>query len=104
MDLTGWLEYFIAGLSTQLEEVKERGRRVIRADVLVHDRELNDRQRVVLLQLAEESPLNIQDLERLLPQVHRRTLQRDLKQMIDAGLVVSEGSTNRLVYRLGQAF
>ena len=104
MDLTAWLDCFVVGLSTQLEEVKERGRRVIRADVLVRDHELSDRQRIVLLHLAEKSPLSIQNLERLLPQVNRRTLQRDLKQMIDAGIVVSEGSTNQLVYRLSQAF
>ncbi len=30
MDLTGWLEYFVAGLETQLEEVKERGKQAIR--------------------------------------------------------------------------
>jgi hypothetical protein len=29
MDLTGWLDYFVTGLATQLEEVKERGRLAI---------------------------------------------------------------------------
>ena len=29
MDLTGWLEYFVAGLDTQLAEVYERGRQAI---------------------------------------------------------------------------
>ena len=29
MDLTGWLDYFVEGLATQMDEVKERGERVI---------------------------------------------------------------------------
>ena len=32
MDLTGWLEFFTAGLATQLDEVKGRGERTIRRD------------------------------------------------------------------------
>src|SRR5262245_65238110 len=31
MDLTGWLDYFVEGLATQLDEVTERGKRAIRA-------------------------------------------------------------------------
>ena len=34
MDLTGWLEYFVTGLDTQLTEVKERGRQAIHLDVI----------------------------------------------------------------------
>ena len=30
MDLTGWLEFFVEGLATQMDEVTERGKRVIR--------------------------------------------------------------------------
>ena len=28
MDLTGWLDYFVDGLATQMDEVRERGQRV----------------------------------------------------------------------------
>lgn len=33
------------------------------------------------------------------PGVHRRSLQRDLRDLIEKHLVVAEGATNRLVYR-----
>jgi hypothetical protein len=39
----------------------------------------------------------------LCPGVTRRTLQRDLKAMVDLGLLTSEGATNKLVYRLKAA-
>jgi hypothetical protein len=34
---------------------------------------------------------------------NRQSLQRDLKAMVDIGLLVSEGSTNKLVYRMKEA-
>lgn len=34
MDLTGWLEFFVQGLSVRMEEVKSRGTAIIRADIL----------------------------------------------------------------------
>lgn len=34
MDLTGWLEFFVTGLSTHLQEVKTKGEWAIRADVI----------------------------------------------------------------------
>jgi hypothetical protein len=33
------------------------------------------------------------------PNVNRRTLQRDLKMLIDKGLLSSDGATNHLSYR-----
>ena len=44
MDMTGWLDYFIIGLQTQMVEIKERGEQVIRRDVLVQKHSLNERQ------------------------------------------------------------
>jgi Fic family protein len=100
MDMTGWLNYFITGLETQMIEVKERGEQVIRRDVLVRKHGLNDRQSKVLGFLLENKKLTIQDCERLCPDVNRRSLQRDLKGMLDKELVISEGATNQLIYLL----
>lgn len=96
MDLTGWLEFFVDGLATQLGEVKARGELAIRRDVLV----LNERQAVALEQLLLVGQLDIRTFESLCPTVVRRTLQRDLAALETNGLVLSEGETNNLVYRL----
>jgi uncharacterized protein with HEPN domain len=42
----------------------------------------------------------IQDYEKLCPEVNRRTLQRDLKELQDKELVATEGATNQLSYVL----
>jgi Fic family protein len=100
MDMTGWIEYFVEGLATQLAEVRRRGEQAIRRDVLVKEHRLNERQAKAVAHLLEQGRLTIQEFEDLCPEVDRRTLQRDLKVMLEKGLVVSEGATNKLVYRV----
>jgi Fic family protein len=100
MDMTGWLEFFVEGLRTQLTEVRNRGEQAIRRDLLIKEHRLSDRQAKALGHALEHGSLTIQDFEHLFPEVNRRSLQRDLKAMVGMGLLVSEGSTNKLVYRM----
>jgi predicted HTH transcriptional regulator len=98
--MTGWLDYFITGLETQMIEVRDRGAQVIRRDVLAKKHNLTDRQVKAIGHILEKGNLTIQDFERLCPDVNRRSLQRDLKAMVDLDLLTSEGATNKLVYRM----
>jgi len=50
--------------------------------------------------LLQHAKLTIQDFEALCPEVNRRSLQRDMKALLEKGLVTAEGATNQLVYRL----
>jgi len=100
MDLTGWLDYFVTGLETQMIEVKERGEQVIRRDVLSQKHGLNERQSKAIGYLIQHGNLTIQDFEKFCPNVNRRSLQRDLKGILEKGLVITEGATNQLVYIL----
>ncbi len=96
MDLTGWLEFFVSGLATQLQEVRIRGERAIRADVLAHEKGLNERQGILVAALLERGSLTLAEAEHLLPEVARRTVQRDLKRLADLELVreVGRGTTD----------
>jgi Fic family protein len=100
MDMTGWLEYFIDGLSTQLVEVRHRGEVSIKRDVLVKQHGLSERQAKAVRHILERGALTIQDFERICTEVNRRTLQRDLKMMVESGILVSEGATNQLIYKM----
>jgi Fic family protein len=100
MDLTGWLEFFVDGLATQLSEVKARGEQVIRRDVLVNQHALNERQAVAVEHLLKAGRLDIRTFEGLRPEVARRTLQRDIADLESKGLITSEGETNHLIYKL----
>lgn len=98
MELTGWLEYFTGGLATQLDEVKVRGERAIRRDLLAREHGLSDRQALALGHMMEHGRIAIQDYEALGPGVNRRTLQRDLNGPVELSLLRAEGATNRLQY------
>jgi Fic family protein len=91
MDMTGWLEYFVAGLSTQLGEIKDLGQQAIRRDVLVQRHDLHERQTKALAHLLQHGKLTIQDFASVCPNVNRRSLQRDLKEMLAKGLIAEVG-------------
>jgi Fic family protein len=92
MDMTIWLDYFITGLETQMIEVKKRGEQIIRRDVLVQKYGLNERQGKAIEYLLGNGKLTIQDFEGLCPDVNRRSLQRDLKGMLDKELIKEIGA------------
>jgi len=51
---------------------------------------------------TSDGRLAIQEYEALCPDANRRTLQRDLRELVDKDLLNAEGATNRLEYRLGR--
>lgn len=93
MDLTGWLEFFVEGLATQLAEVKQRGERAIHRDVLVREHALSERQALALGHVMERGSMTIQEYEALCEGVNRRTLQRDLKGLMEKGLIEERGTS-----------
>lgn len=105
MDLTGWLEFFVAGLAAQLQEVRTKGEQAIRADVVANEKGLTARQTILVGALLERGSLTLAEAEQLLPDVARRTVQRDLKRLAELGLVreVGRGPTDpNRAYRWSQ--
>jgi len=100
MDLTGWLDYFVEGLATQMNEVTERGKRVIRKDAIAQKFDLSSRQALAVGYLIENPMLQIEDYEGLCPGVHRRTLQRDIKELVDKGVLKADGAGRAIYYKL----
>jgi len=102
MDMTGWLNYFVTGLKTQMVEVRQRGEQVIKRDILVQKYGLNDRQSKALDLLLQHNKMQISKLEEFCQDVTRRTLQRDMNQLINLGLVRLQGSARQSTYELVQ--
>jgi Fic family protein len=100
MDLTGWLDYFVDGLATQMNEVTDRGKRVIRKDALVQKHGLSARQALAVGFLLENPALRIEEYEQLCPNTHRRTLQRDIKGLLEKGVLKQEGLARAVRYKL----
>lgn len=102
MDMTGWLEYFVQGLSTQLTEVKQRGEQAIHRDALARRFRLSERQTNALDRVLTHGRLSIQEYEAMCPGTNRRTLQRDLRELVEKEVLATKGATNRLSYHLGR--
>ncbi|MCX6071401.1 MAG: Fic family protein, partial [Chloroflexi bacterium] len=95
MDLTGWLDYFVEGLATQMDEVTERGKRAIKVDVLAAKHGLNTRQKALVLRLMEQPEADLQAFQDLFPGTPRRTLQRDLQQAVAKRVLKGIGATHQ---------
>jgi Fic family protein len=98
-DLTGWLEYFTTGLAAQMSHTAARAGLVMKRDLAVGRLGLNRRQARALGFALENGQLSVADYELLQPGVARRTLQRDLADMVAKGALMSEGATHSRVYR-----
>ena len=97
MQMTGWLEYFVDGLATQMLEVQARGTRAIKRDVLLlRARRLGLKDRVVdvLAFLLDRGRGTVSECEEALGE-NRRTLQRDLKLLVEQGFIREVGSGSK---------
>lgn len=103
MDMTSWLEYFCKGLETQLREVKSKGTQAIQLEHLSIDYKLSERQKQLLGHLFErEGDFSIQDYEKLLPGISKRSLQRDLSDLLSKGLIIQKGLKKGSRYSLSR--
>ncbi len=100
MDMTIWLEYFTHALSQQMEEIKTLGKSVIRADILAKKHRLSKRQQKAVQYVLQHGELTIREFEELCGDVNRRTLQRELKELVEKTVFVTKGATHQLTYRL----
>ena len=71
MDMTGWIEFFAAGLATQLAEVKSRGETAIRKDTLARRYSLSSRQTLAVGYALEHGSLSIAGFQELCPEISR---------------------------------
>lgn len=101
MDMSGWLEYFSRALETQMREIQVKGSYALRLDALALEYKLTERQKKALDPLLQrEGDFSIHDYEQLCPGVNRRSLQRDLAELVEKGLIVQQGIKKGTRYRI----
>ncbi|AFZ17540.1 TetR/AcrR family transcriptional regulator [Allocoleopsis franciscana] len=97
--LVAYLRPYVGDEELQ-NEGQPRARESIPYDVLCQQYQLSVRQCQALMFAIAQGGLTIQNFEEICPETSRRTLQRELRQMVEKGLLLPEGKTNRLYYRL----
>lgn len=102
-DMTFWLEYFTHGVEKELERIK------IQVLSLSKDRKLklkigqvalNERQLVIINTLEAEKEISNPDFIDLFPKVSDDTILRDIKDLMDKGIVMKKGRTKGAKYHL----
>jgi Fic family protein len=104
MDLTAWLEYFTRAMAVELNQVKDKVHR-LSLDVKLRTKvgkqiALSDRQVKLVEYMKDHQYLFMRDAQDLIPKVSDDTLLRDLKDLIDKGVVTKQGSTKAARYLL----
>lgn len=102
-DLTPWLEYFAAGLSLELEKIKERVVELSRDAKLkktIGQIALNERQEKIILFVENHERITNKDWRRLFPNISDDTLLRDIKFLIKKRILNKKGKTKSSSYEL----
>lgn len=104
-DLTSWLEYFAWGASVEFERVKEKVLRISR-DAKAKERIggkqifLNERQIKIIEYINDVGYIQNKMFGSLAPDVSEDTILRDIKDLIEQGLIKKVGSTKSARYVL----
>lgn len=107
-DLTQWIEYYTQALSIELSRVKEKVQNLSR-DIKLKQKlggkqiPLTDRQIKLVEFMQQFGGLRMPDAKELFPMISDDTIWRDLKKLIDDGVVEKRGSTKGAYYCLVNA-
>lgn len=105
-DLTVWLEYFTEGLAIELTRIKER---ILKLSTDVQLKEklggkqifLSERQIEIMEYIQRVGYLQNQSFPDLFPKISEDTILRDLKDLMDKGIIKKVGKTKAARYTLG---
>jgi Fic family protein len=102
MDMTAWLSYFVEGLRSQMEEINEKGKKIIGSEKVIKalsQYNLNLRQEKIIRYLFVNEQINNEQCQRLCGSI-RRTATRDLTSLVEKGLLIRKGELKGAYYVL----
>lgn len=103
-DITYWLEYFSFGLAVELDRIKEQVLKLSQ-DMRLKSKlgtqiALSERQIILLEILHKQGEITTAEANEALPLVSTDTILRDLKDLIEKGIIKKQGVTKGVLYRL----
>ena len=103
-DMTYWLEYFCYGLALEIERIKDQVLRLSKdlklKKELGQQVALSERQIIILELLQNQGSVTSQDAQKILPNVSVDTILRDMKDLIEKGVIEKHGVTKGVTYSL----
>lgn len=102
-DMTGWIEYFVEGLAIELTRIKEKVQH-LSTDLKLKEKlggvqmALNERQIKIVEHIQNTGFISNQSFKELFPMISDDTVLRDLKDLIEKGIIKKEGVTKAARY------
>ena len=101
-DLTIWLEYFTRVVAAELAKIKEKVKKLsidTRLKVKMGEQiSLSERQVRLFEFLSDQGTASMMELRKVLPMVSEDTILRDLRDLLEKGIVKKSGSTKASRY------
>jgi len=102
MNMTGWIEYFVKGLHSQMTEIKSQGKKIIKNDnkmQKIKQQGLNIRQEKAIKYIIKHGTINVMEYQRIVSCI-RRTAQRDLVSLVAKKIIkpIAKSSTDPKKY------
>ena len=103
-DLTYWLEYFCYGLAVEIDKIQQQVLKLSKdlklKRQLGRQVALSERQILLLELFQQQDAISSDDAQAILPNVSVDTILRDLKDLIQKGVIKKEGITKGVRYKL----
>lgn len=102
MDMTTWLEYFVDGLRSQMEEIQDKGKKVVIADkavAMLKELGLNARQEKIVRYLVLNEQIDNEQCQKLCKSI-KRTATRDLTALVEKDVLEKRGEKKGTFYVL----
>ncbi len=101
-DLTAWLEYFTQAVAAELSQIKEKVKRLsidTRLKVKMGEQvSLSERQVRLFEYVSDQGSAGMLDLKKVLPMVSDDTILRDVRDLLEKGIIKKTGSTKASRY------
>lgn len=101
-DLTPWLEYFTEVVSIELEKVKDKVRKLSvdsRLKVKFGEQvSLSERQMRLIEYISDQGSGGMAELKKVLPMVSEDTILREVRGLMEKGIIKKQGSTKASKY------
>lgn len=65
--------------------------------------QITPRQKKILKLLEQKESAQVMDLQAVLPKITKRTIRRDLDELLQAGKIIRVGQFNQVSYKIGQS-
>jgi len=101
-DLTAWLEYFTQAVAAELSQIKEKVKKLsidTRLKVKMGEQvSLSERQVRLFEYVSDQGSAGMLDLKKVLPMVSDDTILRDVRDLLEKGIIKKTGSTKASRY------